>query len=93
MSNVLQIDRNGIDEAVNDLQELINEINEVNISKSKQEGDEGMAYTAIQEGEKIIENVKTDLQGLIQATADFIVKINFLIRLNLKMICQIFKAI
>lgn len=58
MSNVLQIDRNGIDEAVNDLQELINE---VNISKSKQEGDEGMAYTAIQEGEKIIENVKTDL--------------------------------
>lgn len=76
MSNVLQIDRNGIDEAVNDLQELINEINEVNISKSKQEGDEGMAYTAIQEGEKIIENVKTDLQGLIQATADFIVKIN-----------------
>ena len=58
MSNVLQIDRNGIDEAVNDLQELINEINEVNISKSKQEGDEGMAYTAIQEGEKIIENVK-----------------------------------
>ena len=26
--------------------------------------------------EKIIENVKTDLQGLIQATADFIVKIN-----------------
>ena len=73
MSNVLQIDRNGIDEAVNDLQELINEINEVNISKSKQEG---MAYTAIQEGEKIIENVKTDLQGLIQATADFIVKIN-----------------
>ena len=39
MSNVLQIDRNGIDEAVNDLQELINEINEVNISKSKQEGD------------------------------------------------------
>lgn len=53
MSNVLQIDRNGIDEAVNDLQELINEINEVNISKSKQEGDEGMAYTAIQEGEKI----------------------------------------
>ena len=70
MSNVLQIDRNGIDEAVNDLQELIN------ISKSKQEGDEGMAYTAIQEGEKIIENVKTDLQGLIQATADFIVKIN-----------------
>ena len=71
MSNVLQIDRNGIDEAVNDLQELINEINEVNISKSKQEGDE-----AIQEGEKIIENVKTDLQGLIQATADFIVKIN-----------------
>lgn len=37
MSNVLQIDRNGIDEAVNDLQELINEINEVNISKSKQE--------------------------------------------------------
>ena len=65
MSNVLQIDRNGIDEAVNDLQELINEINEVNISKSKQEGDEGMAYTAIQEGE-----------GLIQATADFIVKIN-----------------
>ena len=75
MSNVLQIDRNGIDEAVNDLQELINEINEVNISKSKQEGDEGMAYTAIQEGEKIIENVKTDLQGLIQATADFIVKI------------------
>ena len=72
MSNVLQIDRNGIDEAVNDLQELINEINEVNISKSKQEGDEGMAYTAIQEGE----NVKTDLQGLIQATADFIVKIN-----------------
>lgn len=65
-----------IDEAVNDLQELINEINEVNISKSKQEGDEGMAYTAIQEGEKIIENVKTDLQGLIQATADFIVKIN-----------------
>ena len=25
---------------------------------------------------KIIENVKTDLQGLIQATADFIVKIN-----------------
>lgn len=46
MSNVLQIDRNGIDEAVNDLQELINE---VNISKSKQEGDEGMAYTAIQE--------------------------------------------
>lgn len=38
MSNVLQIDRNGIDEAVNDLQELINEINEVNISKSKQEG-------------------------------------------------------
>lgn len=31
MSNVLQIDRNGIDEAVNDLQELINEINEVNI--------------------------------------------------------------
>ncbi len=33
MSNVLQIDRNGIDEAVNDLQELINEINEVNISK------------------------------------------------------------
>ena len=44
MSNVLQIDRNGIDEAVNDLQELINEINEVNISKSKQEGDEGMAY-------------------------------------------------
>ena len=76
MSNVLQIDRNGIDEAVNDLQELINEINEVNISKSKQEGDEGMAYTAIQEVEKIIENVKTDLQGLIQATADFIVKIN-----------------
>ena len=76
MSNVLQIDRNGIDEAVNDLQELINEINEVNISKSKQEGDEGMAYTAIQEGEKIIENVKTDLQGLIQATADFLVKIN-----------------
>ena len=76
MSNVLQIDRNGIDEAVNDLQELINEINEVNISKSKQEGDEGMTYTAIQEGEKIIENVKTDLQGLIQATADFIVKIN-----------------
>ena len=75
MSNVLQIDRNGIDEAVNDLQELINEINEVNISKSKQEGDEGMAYTAIQV-EKIIENVKTDLQGLIQATADFIVKIN-----------------
>ena len=66
----------GIDEAVNDLQELINEINEVNISKSKQERDEGMAYTAIQEGEKIIENVKTDLQGLIQATADFIVKIN-----------------
>ena len=58
MSNVLQIDRNGIDEAVNDLQELINEINEVNISKSKQEGDEGMAYTAIQEVEKIIENVK-----------------------------------
>ena len=53
MSNVLQID-----EAVNDLQELINEINEVNISKSKQEGDEGMAYTAIQEVEKIIENVK-----------------------------------
>ena len=51
MSNVLQIDRNGIVEAVNDLQELINEINEVNISKSKQEGDEGMAYTAIQEGE------------------------------------------
>ena len=51
-------------------------INEVNISKSKQEGDEGMAYTAIQEVEKIIENVKTDLQGLIQATADFIVKIN-----------------
>ena len=76
MSNVLQIDRNGIDEAVNDLQELINEINEVNIAKSKQEGDEGMAYTARQEGEKIIENVKTDLQGLIQATADFIVKIN-----------------
>ena len=37
MSNVLQIDRNGIDEAVNDLQELINEINEVNISKSKQD--------------------------------------------------------
>ena len=35
MSNVLQIDRNGIDEAVNDLQELINEINEVNISKRK----------------------------------------------------------
>ncbi len=35
MSNVLQIDRNGIDEAVNDLQELINEINEVNISKKK----------------------------------------------------------
>lgn len=33
MSNVLQIDRNGIDEAVNDLQELINEINEVNIQK------------------------------------------------------------
>ena len=56
--------------------QLINEINEVNISKSKHEGDEGMAYTAIQEGEKIIENVKTDLQGLIQATADFIVKIN-----------------
>ena len=45
MSNVLQIDRNGIDEAVNDLQELINEINEVNISKSKQEGDEAVSYT------------------------------------------------
>lgn len=82
MSNVLQIDRNGIDEAVNDLQELINEINEVNISKSKQEGDEGMAYTAIQEGEKIIENVKTDLQGLIQATADFIVKIMVILKIQ-----------
>lgn len=33
MSNVLQIDRNGIDEAVNDLQELINEINEVKFQK------------------------------------------------------------
>lgn len=82
MSNVLQIDRNGIDEAVNDLQELINEINEVNISKSKQERDEGMAYTAIQEGEKIIENVKTDLQGLIQATADFIVKIMVILKIQ-----------
>lgn len=68
--------------AVNDLQELINEINEVNISKSKQEGDEGMAYTAIQEGEKIIENVKTDLQGLIQATADFIVKIMVILKIQ-----------
>ena len=89
MSNVLQIDRNGIDEAVNDLQELINEINEVNISKSKQEGDEGMAYTAIQEGEKIIENVKTDLQGLIQATADFIVKINAAAFTSLGKFCRI----
>lgn len=74
MSNVLQIDRNGIDEAVNDLQELINEINEVNISKSKQEVMKAWHTLPYKMGEKIIENVKTDLQGLIQATADFICK-------------------
>lgn len=72
MNNVLQIDVEQVESAITQLEELIAEVDEVEVTSNRTEGDEGKVSAVMLEGEKGIETLKTDMKELIQATSDFL---------------------
>ena len=72
MRNVLQIDAEQVENAITQLNELIAEVDEIEVTSNKTEGDEGKVSAVILEGEKGIETLKTDMKELIQATSEFL---------------------
>lgn len=72
MKNALQIDVEQVESAITQLRELISEVDEVEVTSNKIEGDEGKVSAVMLEGEEGIEILKTDMKDLIQVTADFL---------------------